>query len=139
MKKILVAHDGSDVADRALFAASAVAEKFGAHLTVISVVPDLCFTEIGVDCVTVNNLYRAEIEGVMEGVKASLEERKVHADTIILEGGNPADVIVDQAKGMGFDMIVVGAMGKQATERTLFGSVSQRIAANAPCSVLVVR
>ena len=86
MKKILVAHDGSDAADKALLQASAIAEKFGAKLTVISVVPNLCFTEIGVDCDTVNKLYRAEIEGAMEGIKELLKEKKIEAETVILEG-----------------------------------------------------
>lgn len=139
MKKILVAHDGSDAADKALLDAATIAEKFGAKLTVISVVPNLCFTEIGVDCDTVNKLYRAEIEGVMEGVKALLEKRKIEAEAIILEGRNAAEVIVDHARGMGMDLIVVGSTGKQATERAVFGSVSSKVAANAPCSVLVTR
>ncbi|WP_442891783.1 universal stress protein [Dissulfurispira sp.] len=45
MKKILAAHDGSDAADRALLEAAAIAQKFGSKLTVISVVPNLCFSE----------------------------------------------------------------------------------------------
>ncbi len=138
MKKILIAHDGSDAADRALLEAVAIGEKFGAKLTVISVVPNLCFSEIGTDCDTVTKLYRAEIEGAMEGVNALLKERGIEAETIILEG-SPADVIVDHAKGMGMDLIVVGSTGKQATERTILGSVSSKVVANAPCSVLVVR
>jgi len=138
MKKILVAHDGSDTADRALFKAAMIAQRFGANLTVISVIPNLCFTEIGTDCETVTQLYRAETEGAMEGVKDLLKEKGIEAETIVLEG-SPADVIVDHARGMGMDLVVIGSTGKQATERTLLGSVSTKVAANAPCSVLVVR
>lgn len=138
MKKILVAHDGSDAADKALLEAAEIAQKFGAAITVISVVPNLCFTEIGVDCDTVSKLYRAEIEGVMEGVRDLLQEKGIVADTIVLEG-SPADTLADHAKGMGMDMVVVGSTGKQATEKTLLGSVSSKLAAHAPCSVLVVR
>jgi nucleotide-binding universal stress UspA family protein len=138
MKKILVAHDGSDHADRALLEAAALARASAAPLTVISVVPNLCFSEIGIDCDTVTKLYRAEIEGAMEGVKTLLAEKGIAAETIVLEG-NPADVICDHAGGMGFDLVVVGSRGKQATERTIIGSVSSRVVACAPCSVLVVR
>ena len=138
MKKVLVAHDGSDASDKALLEAAGIAQKFGSKLTVISVVPNLCFSEIGADCDTVTRLYRAEIEGVMEGVKILLKEKGIEAETIILEG-NPADVVVDHAKGMGMNLIVVGSKGKQATERTVLGSVSSKVVANAPCSVLVVR
>jgi nucleotide-binding universal stress UspA family protein len=138
MKKILVAHDGSDAADRALMQAAAIAQKFGSSLTIISVVPNLCFSEIGIDCDTVANLYRAEVEGVMEGVKEMLKTEGIEAETIILEG-SPADVIVDHAKGMGMSLIAAGSTGKQATERTILGSVSSKVVANAPCPVLIVR
>lgn len=138
MKKVLVAHDGSDAADKAMLEAAGIAQKFGSKLTVISVVPNLCFSEIGADCDTVTRLYRAEIEGAMEGVEALLKEKGVEAEIIIIEG-SPADVIVDHAKGMGMNLIVVGSTGKQATERTILGSVSSKVVANAPCSVLVVR
>lgn len=138
MKKILVAHDGSDAADKALLEAAGIAQKFGAGITVISAVPNLCFTEIGVDCDTVSKLYRAEIEGVIERVKDLMQEKGIEAEAIILEG-SPANIIVDHAKGMGTDLIVVGSTGKQATERAVLGSVSSKIVAYAPCSVLVVR
>lgn len=138
MKKILVAHDGSDAADKALMQAAAIAQKFGSKLTVISVVPNLCFSEIGADCETVTQLYRAEIEGAMEGIKEILMEKGIEAETIILEG-SPTDVIVDHARGMDMDLVIVGSTGKHATERTVLGSVSSRVAANAPCSVLVIR
>jgi nucleotide-binding universal stress UspA family protein len=138
MKKILVAHDGSDIADKALFEGATVAEKFGSSLTILSVVPNLCFTEIGTDCETVMNLYRAEVSGIMEGIKELLKERGISAHTVILEG-NPADVIVDYAKDNDMDLIIVGSTGKDATQRTILGSVSSKVAMNAPCSVLIVR
>ncbi|WP_333654633.1 universal stress protein [Dissulfurispira sp.] len=74
----------------------------------------------------------------MKGVQTLLKEKGIEAETIVLEG-SPADVIVDHAKGMGMSLIVVGSTGKQATERTILGSVSSKVVANAPCSVLVVR
>ena len=138
MKKILIAHDGSDAADTALMEAISIAGLYGTGLTVLSVVPNLCFTEIGIDCDTVGKLYRAEIEGAMEGINSLLQEKGVKAETLILEG-NPAEVIVDHARAMGVDLVVVGSTGKQATERTLVGSVTSRVIANAPCSVLVVK
>jgi nucleotide-binding universal stress UspA family protein len=74
----------------------------------------------------------------MEGVKSLLNDKGIDAEVVILEG-SPADVIVDYARDIGMDLVVVGSTGKQATERTVLGSVSSRVAANAPCSVLVVR
>lgn len=138
MRKILVAHDGSDASDRALFQAALIAKKFEAKLGVISAIPNLCFTEIGIDCNTVNSLYRAEVEGIMSGVVELMNDKGIEAETFIFEG-NPADVIVDHAKGMSVDLIVLGATGKHATERMLLGSISSKVVANAPCSVLIVK
>jgi len=67
-----------------------------------------------------------------------MDEQGVKGETLILEG-TPADVIVDYAKNKGFDLIVIGSKGKDATERTLFGSVTQKVAVNATQSVLIVR
>lgn len=138
MKKILVAHDGSDGSNKALLEAIALAQKMGATLTVASAIPNLCFLGEGLDCATVEQVYRAETEGVLEGVKSVLREKGLDAETVVLEG-SPADVIVDFAKSMGADMIVIGSTGKHATKRTLFGSVSSKIVIHAPCSVVVVK
>jgi nucleotide-binding universal stress UspA family protein len=138
MEKILVAHDGSDVSNRALLEGAKLAQRFAASLTVVSAIPNLCFLGVPVDCSTIEQVYRAETEGILEGVKAKLREQGIVGEMVVLEG-NPADVIVDYAREKGMDVIVVGSTGKHATRRTILGSVSSKIIAHAPCQVLVVR
>ena len=53
--------------------------------------------------------------------------------------GHPADAIIDAAEQGGYDLIIVGSRGLNAVARFLTGSVSSRVVAHAPCSVLVVR
>lgn len=137
MEKILVCFDGSEWSKKALDEAIKIAQKFGSHITVLSVVPKVCFLEIGVDCATVEGIFKAEFEGNLKKAQKILEEKGVRGETIILEG-TPADVIVDYAKNS-YDLIVIGSKGKDATERTLFGSVTQKVAANATKSVLIIR
>ncbi len=137
MKRILVCFDGSEWSQRALNEAINLAQKFDSHITVLSVIPKVCFLEVGVDCATVEAIFKAEMEGNLNRARQILEEKGVKGETIILEG-TPADVIVDYSKNA-FDLIVLGSKGKDATERTLFGSVTQRVAANATQSVLIVR
>ncbi len=136
MEKILVGFDGSEWAKKALEEAIKIAQKFGSQITVLSVVPKVCFLEIGVDCATVEGIFRAEVEGNLRRAQEIINEKGVKGETVILEG-NPADVIVDYATN--YDLIVMGSKGKDATERTLFGSVTQKVAANATKSVLIVR
>ncbi|MDX2052610.1 MAG: universal stress protein [Polyangiaceae bacterium] len=57
----------------------------------------------------------------------------------IVDFGDPADRLVEIAKEVGANLIVVGTHGKGAVEQMLLGSVSQKVLRHAPCSVLVVR
>jgi nucleotide-binding universal stress UspA family protein len=53
--------------------------------------------------------------------------------------GNPKEVILEEAKKWNADLIVVGSHGRRGFKRFLLGSVSEAVAMNAPCSVVVVR
>lgn len=53
--------------------------------------------------------------------------------------GNAKDVILEEARKWGADLIVVGSHGRRGFKRFLLGSVSEAVAMNAPCSVVVVR
>jgi len=138
MKKILVCYDGSEWSKKALSEAINLSKKFDSHITVLSVVPQVCFLEIGIDCATVESIFKAETEGNLNVAKKILKEEGVKGETLLLEG-TPADVIVDHARDNNYDLIVIGSKGKDATERTLFGSVTLKVASNAAQSVLIVR
>jgi nucleotide-binding universal stress UspA family protein len=62
----------------------------------------------------------------------------VEVVTKVLEG-NPKDVIVQEARDIGADLIVVGSHGHGRFRRLVLGSVAGAVVANAPCSVHVVR
>jgi nucleotide-binding universal stress UspA family protein len=49
------------------------------------------------------------------------------------------DAILDEAERWGADLIVVGSHGYRGSNRFLLGSVSQAVAAQAKCSVEIVR
>ncbi|MGD9561248.1 MAG: universal stress protein [Pyrinomonadaceae bacterium] len=50
-----------------------------------------------------------------------------------------AEVIVDEAKSFGADLIVVGSRGHSTWRQLLLGSVSNAVVHHAPCSVEIVR
>jgi len=56
----------------------------------------------------------------------------------VLQSGDPATALVEYARTNHVDQIVMGARGCSALRRIL-GSVSSKVAAEAPCSVTVVR
>ena len=65
-----------------------------------------------------------------------LEESRISYH--VLEATDPADTILEYARHNGVDHIVMGARAN-STMRRLLGSVSGKVAAEAPCSVTVVR
>jgi nucleotide-binding universal stress UspA family protein len=56
----------------------------------------------------------------------------------VLESVDPADAILDYARVNNVDHIIMGARANSAM-RKILGSVSAKVAAEAPCSVTVVR
>jgi nucleotide-binding universal stress UspA family protein len=59
--------------------------------------------------------------------------------TTRIDEGNPADEILSEAERGQYDLIVVGATGASDLKHCMLGSVSSKIAWNAPCSVLIAR
>ena len=66
-----------------------------------------------------------------------LAEATGREPTVVTGGGHPADAIVEAAAAGGCSLLVVGSHGR--TGLRALGSVSERVAHRAPCSVLVAR
>ena len=85
----------------------------------------------------------------MKSVKLDPREAITSADEVLASArlsatadvlsGNPKEVILDEAQKWGADLIVVGSHGRRGIKRFLLGSVSEAVAMNARCSVVVVR
>jgi len=145
--RILLAIDGSPSADRALDLVAALPWRDGGRVRIVSVAPS-----------------RAEILGVpwsVAGANSIVEAEddvlRVHRDTLagaerelrsvrsdldiepVLLRGRPASLIVDEARDMPADLIVVGHRGQGRWASALLGSVSAEIVDQAPCPVLVAR
>lgn len=58
--------------------------------------------------------------------------------TIVAIEGRPADILVDEAKRIDADLIVVGNVRMQGLGRVL-GSVGSDVVHHAPCDVLIVK
>jgi nucleotide-binding universal stress UspA family protein len=50
----------------------------------------------------------------------------------------PAESIIEEARAIGSDMIVIGSSGAGAADQLLFGSVAESVLLSSPCPVLVV-
>src|ERR1700722_3731216 len=71
------------------------------------------------------------------------DHSKIHSKGLeaesILRTGNPYEEIVNAAKQIGADLIVIGSHGYTGLSRLLLGSTADRVLQYAPCPVLVVK
>lgn len=138
-ERILLASDGSAGAYCATMTAGMLACKFEVPLTILNVVPPLDFSsrvfqdEADRDEKTLQlrSALAARIRRVAEqtGVNYSIRQ----------DQGHPAETIVRFAQENGDSVIVMGNRGMTAMQALALGSVSDRVAHHAHCSVLVVR
>lgn len=137
--KILAALDLSATAKTVLEKAVATAKQQGAELTLLCVAED--FMDVGdfMDSASVSEKFLMAARKAMEEAQASAKAMGVTVTTHVEQGVSPADIIVRYAADKGIDLIVMGSRGKSAIDRFLVGSVTSKVVAHAPCSILVLR
>lgn len=62
-----------------------------------------------------------------------------HAITTQIADGDAKEIIMDTAVAWGADLVVVGSHGRTSLSKLVLGSVSENIAAQAPCAVAILR
>jgi nucleotide-binding universal stress UspA family protein len=151
VKKILVALDGSKAADKALDFALDLAEKYSAKIVLLSVVqtvivPMISYPASGVPSVP-PTAYDPYTKGFRAGHKKVLSQAlkkakkikpKLKVTTKLVEG-RPSDRIIEAAKEGNFDIIIIGSRGLGGIKEFFLGSVSDRVADEAACPVLIVK
>ena len=152
-KKILVALDGSEPAEKALDYALDLAEKYSSELVLLSVlhvdprayaplVPtpegELPISSVAMETY-INNL-KSSYENVLSVAldKAKKNKPNLIVSTRLIEG-RPANVIIEASKEENVDLIVIGSRGLGGIREFLLGSVSDRVADEAQCPVLIVK
>ncbi|MFZ5964266.1 universal stress protein [Thalassococcus sp. BH17M4-6] len=142
-KKILVAADGSDHAKVAVDTAADLAQQSGAELHVVHV-PEVQMTAIAVGASAVEVPVNEEeteraAQEVLTAAKAQADEAGAKVTSSELRHGDPALAILDRAKEVGADLLVMGRRGRGPLQGLLLGSVSQKLSAHADSAVLTVK
>ena len=145
--RILLAVDGSRSAERARDLVAALPWSEGGRVRIVSVAPtgaDL----IGMPWSAGASPDAGDIESEVLRVHrdaldtAEREIRSARSDLVIepiLLRGRAASLIVEEAREMPADLVVVGHRGHGRWESMLLGSVSAEVVDHAPCPVLVAR
>jgi nucleotide-binding universal stress UspA family protein len=79
-------------------------------------------------------------EAELDGVRADLAKEGVEFDVRqMVRGLEPADDLINVAKEVGADFIVIGLRRRSPVGKLILGSNAQRVLLEAPCPVLAVK
>jgi len=134
---ILVPLDGSKYSERALLHACDVAKNYQSRLILLYVVEK---------SISVNLLDKKAYLEMLRSVgnKVLVTGKKIATNQgmdskIVIKEGNIANEIIKLAKKEQCNLIIVGNKGLGATTRFFLGSISNKLANNSPCSILIVK
>ncbi len=138
LQKILVPVDFSPASRNAFECALRLSEEFGAELTLLYVVPPaplakFCEDGGGKSC---------SGEGQAEKFRPLISMAQDRVDQPIewiIRAGNPSFEIVEAAKEVDADLIVIATHGYTGWKHFCIGSTAEHVVRAAPCPVFVIR
>ena len=140
LKNILVPIDFSECSKKALQYAIPLAREHQAALTLLYVVPPIHSTgEYGA-------IDYAEFEANMR-VNGEKQLARLSADEVgddistksLVRVGSPTQEIIETARSLPADLIVISTHGLTGLKHVFLGSVAEHVVQRAPCPVFVVR
>jgi nucleotide-binding universal stress UspA family protein len=134
-RRILVCYDGSPESERALARVAEISAAVPSRVTVVSVAEPTART--GPFTEEADPIEAEAHNRLLEKALWTLSDHGIGAATVEPTGA-PAESIVEVARELGADLVVVGSRRRGVVRRLLFGSVSADVVAEAPCDVLVV-
>ena len=122
LKKILCAVDLKDSVNPAVEYAKMLSELSGASISAIYVVSSRSAYE---------NL-QVPVEDIAKGMRSIWSRARGDMDAFV-------EKIVEIAKELGVDMIVMGTHAREGLDRLFFGSVANEVVKSAKCPVMTIR
>jgi nucleotide-binding universal stress UspA family protein len=129
---VLVPTDGSDGTRRAIAHALTIADRFGATIHALSIIPEGPLGTLEETDST------AAATRAVDHVEAEAEAEGIPVATAI-ERGVPHEEILAYVEDNGIDMVVMGTQGRTGLDRVLVGSVAERVVRLADVPVVTIR
>lgn len=142
--RILIATDGSELADKAVDHGLGLAKAVGAKVTVFRVISQPApLVYEGIVVALPAEEIRQEIEKRVEEyfvtVRAKAAKAGVDAEMVQVENDFPWQAILDAAKEKGVGLIVMASHGRRGLTAVLLGSETQKVLTHSTIPVLVCR
>lgn len=141
MKTILVPVDFSDVMPTVLDEAETLARAFSGRLVLLHVAapePEFVGYDPGPQSVrdSAAKAY-ARLHSQLQEIERALAARSLQVSALTVQG-YPAEKILEEARRLTADWIVMGTHGHGMLRQLLVGSVAEGVLRGAPCPVVVV-
>jgi nucleotide-binding universal stress UspA family protein len=143
-KHILLATDGSDLAQKGVDQGLALAKALGAKVTAVTVTEPMAAMLMGEAAIALplddyDKAASANATQILAGVSAAAGKVSVACDVLHVKDRYPAEGIVDAAKARGCDLIVMASHGRRGLSRLLLGSQATGVLTHSQVPVLVCR
>jgi len=132
LSRLLVAMDFSASAEAALRSAAQLAPRLNGDAVLVHAFDPSASRREQVD--GAGHRAGRRLEDI---VSASQADRVISGSVVM--PGDPVEVILDQAKRVRADLIVMGTNGRRGVQRLVLGSVAESVVRRAGCPVLVVK
>ncbi len=140
-KRILVPIDGSATSLRGLDEALRLAKLSGASIHLVHALDHFLFGAGETYTVDVFGIQKEAGERILGEARERAAAGGIPVTTFLSEPmpGRVCDVICDQARESGADLIVIGTHGRRGVGRLLMGSDAEQVLRLAPVPVLLIR
>jgi nucleotide-binding universal stress UspA family protein len=144
-RHILIATDGSALADKAVAHGLALAKAVGARVTALTVevplsvfeAPEAKMPQLSDALSPHGELMRRYASQVLQRVAEAAEAAGVACKILELEHARPSEAIVEAAEDKGCDLIVMASHGRSGVSAALLGSVTRKVLTQTKLPVLV--
>lgn len=146
-KHILIATDGSELADKAVAQGLALAKALGAKATAVTVTEPwdalsmaaLAESQIRNPVADYEERMAAVANRILWSVGEEAKKQGVPCATVYMKDRHPAEGILETAQAQACDLIVMASHGRRGLARLLLGSQANKVVTLSPVPVLICR
>lgn len=143
-KHLLIATDGSELAQKAVGEGFTLAKAIGAKVTILTVTEPWGMAapaEVAVayPIEEYEQAAAANATKILEDASAVGTKLQISCQTVHVKDRYPAEAIVETASARGCDLIVMASHGRRGLMRLVLGSQANRVVTQSTMSVLICR
>ena len=146
-ENILLPLDGSHSCVRAREIAAEVNKKYNSKITALHVMShDFMHSELKASynlpslvLEELNRTYEKNGEKILRTAEEFFKEEDIPITTVLERAEDTADRILQKAKELNSDLIILGNISEDDDLRFSLGSIAEKVSLHAPCSVLIAK